>query len=125
MTPDEVVTGFLNAFDAGDSDAMRNYLDENCFYHNVPLEPITGAGAMIEALEGFLQILGPIKVDVLHQSANGNVVMNERIDSFDPPEGKAYGLPLMGIFEVSGDKITSWKDYFDMGMFSKGSGIEF
>ena len=31
----------------------------------------------------------------------------------------------MGIFEVSGDKITSWKDYFDMGMFSKGSGIDF
>ena len=88
MTPDEVVTGFLNALDAGDSDAMRNYLDDNCFYLNVPLEPMTGVDAIIEALEGFLQILGEIKVEILHQATNGNIVMNERIDSFDPPKEK-------------------------------------
>jgi len=38
--------------------------------------------------------------------------MNERLDYFDPPTGKVFGLPVAGVFEVSGEQITAWRDYF-------------
>jgi limonene-1,2-epoxide hydrolase len=31
--------------------------------------------------------------------------------------GKQISLPVMGIFEVAGEKIAAWRDYFDMNQF--------
>ncbi|MEM9879804.1 MAG: limonene-1,2-epoxide hydrolase family protein, partial [Pseudomonadota bacterium] len=54
----------------------------------------------------------------LHIAENGNVVMTERIDRFALASGAHIELPVMGIFEVEGDKITAWRDYFDLAQFS-------
>ena len=51
--------------------------------------------------------------------------MNERIDHFDPPKGKAIGLPVSGAFEIKDGKITAWRDYFCMRQLSEGTGLEF
>jgi limonene-1,2-epoxide hydrolase len=32
--------------------------------------------------------------------------------------GKAVELPVAGVFEVDGDKITLWRDYFDLQTFT-------
>jgi limonene-1,2-epoxide hydrolase len=32
-------------------------------------------------------------------------------------KGKEIAIPVAGVFEVNGDKITFWRDYFDNGMF--------
>jgi len=55
--------------------------------------------------------------------AVGNLVMNERLDRFTPPTGKAYGLPVAGVFEVTNGKITAWRDYFCMRQFAEGTGL--
>ena len=49
---------------------------------------------------------------------NGNIVFNERIDMFDIGE-KRIELPVAGMFEVRGGKITLWRDYFDLQSFTK------
>ena len=46
------------------------------------------------------------------QTVTGNVVMNERIDRL-VIKGKQIALPVAGVFEVTDDKITFWRDYFD------------
>jgi limonene-1,2-epoxide hydrolase len=52
--------------------------------------------------------------------ANGNVVMNERIDTLTVG-GKEISLPVCGVFELDDEgRITGWRDYFDMAKFQGG-----
>lgn len=124
MNADQVVTAFCEAFEKGSIDEVMQYVDDDCEYHNIPLEPIRGAAAIRKALEGFGQMLGSIRFEVLHQVGSGGVVMNERVDHFSPPNRPRYGLPVTGVFEVRDGKIVAWRDYFDVGQFQRGTGIE-
>jgi limonene-1,2-epoxide hydrolase len=56
---------------------------------------------------------------VLKTASAGNVVFNERIDIFDLGNGKTISLPVAGVFEVTGSKISAWRDYFDLAMYTK------
>ena len=58
-------------------------------------------------------------VEELNSAGNGNVVFNERVDIFDLGNGKTISLPVAGVFEVTGSKISAWRDYFDMAMYTK------
>ena len=80
---------------------------------------------MKDTLSGFFEIVGHVRIETLKQSATGNLVLNERLDYFDPPAGKAFALPVAGAFEVNGGKITAWRDYFCMKQFSEGTGLAF
>jgi limonene-1,2-epoxide hydrolase len=48
-------------------------------------------------------------------------VMTERVDVFTLP-GKSFELPVMGTFEVSGGKISAWRDYFGTNQFTSRMG---
>ena len=55
-----------------------------------------------------------MRIDVLTSAETGNKVLNERIDYLLGADGEpVMTVPVMGIFEVSGGKITAWRDYFD------------
>jgi limonene-1,2-epoxide hydrolase len=53
-------------------------------------------------------------LEILNIASAGDVVLTERTDhvNFD---GQMVHARVMGAFEVSGDKIRAWRDYFDMG----------
>jgi limonene-1,2-epoxide hydrolase len=53
-----------------------------------------------------------VRVDISHIIAAGPVVMVERVDHFVGSE-RTIELPVVGVFEVQGGKITAWRDYFD------------
>jgi limonene-1,2-epoxide hydrolase len=124
MNADQTVTDFCQALTKGDIDGAMKLVAEDCVYHNIPLDPINGAAAIKQALQGFMQMLGSIEIDTKIQVAVGDTVMNERIDSFTPPGKSRYGLPVAGVFVVKSGKITAWRDYFDVRQFTKGTGIE-
>ena len=50
---------------------------------------------------------------VLRELAEGDVVMNERVDSFTI-DGKRADLPVMGVFVLRDGLIAEWRDYFDL-----------
>jgi limonene-1,2-epoxide hydrolase len=55
-----------------------------------------------------------MKIDVLALAETGNTVLTERIDYiFDAAGNGLMTVPVMGIFEIAGGKITAWRDYFD------------
>lgn len=117
--PGETVTSFLREFDVAHPDRGRlaAYFTEDAFYHNIPLEPITGR----EAIAAFLANMGPFQpagFEVKRQAVSGNVVMNERVDRFTVG-GRTIELPVMGVFELRDGLIASWRDYFDLAMFQK------
>lgn len=123
MTPEQIVNEFCDAVTKKDVDRAMALIADDCLYHNIPLDPIQGKAAIQQTLAGFLQLLGAIEIETLHQTCTGNVVMNERIDYFYP-EGKGrVGLPVAGIFEVKDGKITSWRDYFDTKQMTERTGI--
>ena len=124
MTPEEVVNKFCEALNR-DLEESLQYIAEGCVYQNMPFDPVVGPEGVRSTLAGFFEVTGPVKIETLKQCSTENLVMNERLDHFDPPGGKAFGLPVSGAFEVTDDKITAWRDYFCMRQFSEGTGIAF
>lgn len=123
MSPSATVTAFCDALAANDLDGAMRLVAPDCVYHNIPMPPMQGADAIRATLAGFIQLLGCIRIETIRQVAEGEWVMNERLDHFDPPGGKAYGLPVAGAFRVQNGLITVWNDYFDLQQFSAGTGI--
>jgi len=123
MTPEQVVNAFCEALNNEGLEASLAYIAEGCVYQNMPFEPVYGPEGVRATLAGFFEITGPVRIETLRQVAVGSLVMNERIDHFDPPRGRAFGLPVAGAFEVEGDKITAWRDYFCMRQFAEGTGL--
>jgi limonene-1,2-epoxide hydrolase len=72
-------------------------------------------------LRRVVQQRGSIEFRVINIAANGPVVMTERVDVFKLPN-KSFELQVMGTFEVSGGKISAWRDYFDMNQFTSRMG---
>ncbi len=125
MTPEQIVNAFCDALNREDMAGALQYVSADCVYQNMPFPPVSGPDGIRQTLEGFFVVTGWVKIQTLKQVAVGNLVMNERLDWFDPPQGKKFGLPVAGAFEVANGKITAWRDYFCMRQFSEGTGLSF
>ena len=49
-------------------------------------------------------------------AANGDVVLTERLDMIEGPDGTIHAVPVMGTFVLEGGKIARWTDYFDSAL---------
>jgi limonene-1,2-epoxide hydrolase len=114
--PIDVVREFCALWEKGDLDAIVESFTEDAVYHNIPIAPVTGKQAIRDTIAGFSAGVDTIEFRVLNISADGNVVMTERVDAFITP-AVTIELPVMGTFEVKGDKIAAWRDYFDLNQF--------
>jgi limonene-1,2-epoxide hydrolase len=104
-TASEVVTAFIAAIESGDLDAALTMVTDDVVYDNVPLGPVTGPDERIEWV-------------VSHQVAEGDVVMNERVDRF-LIDGEWLEIPLAGLFVLRDGRIAVWRDYFDLEGFRR------
>ena len=125
-SPIEVVRNFCAAWSSDRGAAeLAAFFTEDAVYHNIPLAPVTGREAIADNIASVLRPGPPgiesIDFRVINIAANGPVVMTERVDVFTLP-GKSFELPVMGIFEISGGKISAWRDYFDMNQFTSRMG---
>ena len=114
--PIDVVREFCALWEKGDLDAIVDSFTEDAVYHNIPVAPVTGKDAIRATIAGFTGGVDTIEFRVLNISADGNVVMTERVDAFITST-VTIELPVMGTFEVEGDKIAAWRDYFDLNQF--------
>jgi limonene-1,2-epoxide hydrolase len=125
-SPIELVRRFCAAWsDNLGAAELAAFFTDDAVYHNIPLAPVTGRQAIANNIASFIRPGPPgieaIQFRVINIAANGPVVMTERVDVFKLP-GKSFELPVMGIFEVRGDKISAWRDYFDMSQFTSRMG---
>ena len=116
---EKVVTEFCNAWPRKNIDELIGFFTDDAVYHNIPLEPAKGKEAIRGVINTFLPMAKSVQFKVLHSASNGNVVFNERVDVFDLDNGKTISLPVAGVFEVTGSKISAWRDYFDPAMYTK------
>jgi limonene-1,2-epoxide hydrolase len=116
---ERVVTEFCNAWPRKNVDELLAFFTDDAVYHNIPLEPAKGKAAIRGVINTFLPMAKSVHFKVLKSASAGNVVLNERVDVFDLGNGKTISLPVAGVFEVTGSKISAWRDYFDMQMYTK------
>lgn len=110
------VDAFVDAWPSGDAGALAGFFTEDAVYRNGPLEPVSGRAAIVATLESFMAIGGSVSVDLVHVVAEGPLVMAERVD-YLMTEGRSIPMPVLGVFELAGERITAWRDYFDLGAF--------
>jgi limonene-1,2-epoxide hydrolase len=115
---EKIVTDFCAAWPRKNIEELLAFFTEDAVYHNIPMEAAKGKAAIRAGINTFLPAAKSIEFKILHSACNGNVVFNERIDIIDLG-AKKITLPVTGVFEVSGGKISAWRDYFDVGMYTK------
>jgi limonene-1,2-epoxide hydrolase len=118
---EKLVTDFCQSWSRKNVDEILSYLTDDCFYHNIPMEPCVGKAAIRKFIEPFMKDAQTVAFEIKHTTSTGNVVMNERVDRFVMGP-KTIELPVAGVFEVTSGKISAWRDYFDLATFTKQMG---
>lgn len=113
----DLVTEFCEQWNKGaDVDTLVGYFTEDAVYHNIPVDPVTGREAIKATISMFMTGVERVDFETRNIAAAGNVVLTERIDRFFLPH-TTIELPVMGTFEIEGDKIAKWRDYFDLNQY--------
>lgn len=118
-TSGETVTSFIAAIERGDLDGALALVADDVEYDNVPIAKVHGPDGIRAVLGPFLAMCSGVEWIVHHQVAQGEVVMNERVDRFLIGE-RWMELPVAGLFVVRDGRITLWRDYFDNETFRAG-----
>ena len=90
----------------------------------MPVQPIEGIAGIRATFQAFLDAFSDAKLDVVRLAAEPGLVLVERIDYFTMNDGRKVVLPVTGVFEVNGGKITRFSDYFDLADFEGQSGLK-
>jgi limonene-1,2-epoxide hydrolase len=111
------VENFLTALQNQDIDAAGAVLDDNLVYQNVGFPTIRGRARAIKLFRSMEGRAG-FEVKTHRIAVNGSTVLTERTDAL------VFGrlrlqFWVCGVFEVTGGRITLWRDYFDMFDFTK------
>ena len=118
---EKTVSDLLAAWTKLDLDGIMSHFTEDGVWDNVPMNaPAKGKAAIREMTHGFLKDSSKFDAKILKTMHAGNTVMNERVDTLVMKSGKTAVIPVVGVFELNdAGKIVVWRDYFDLGTFTK------
>jgi limonene-1,2-epoxide hydrolase len=119
--PVDVVRKFCALMEKRDAEALRPLIAENAVYQNVGMPASNGVDAIVENMAAqFAMFPDAYAFEIVNMASDGPVVLTERLDYIQAPDGSKPAVPVMGTFVVGGDgKITRWTDYFDVSLTVK------
>jgi limonene-1,2-epoxide hydrolase len=109
---DAMIRAFIAAWERRDAQYIIDSFTDDAVYHSIPLTPIVGKEAIREFVTGFADV-APGRLEIRHQIASADIVMNERVD-YITLNGNPVVLPICGVFEIEGGRIKAWREYFDL-----------
>jgi limonene-1,2-epoxide hydrolase len=122
-TPTETVLEFCATFfEDGGRPAIRRWFTPNTRWVNEGVSVTKGVEEAIAMIDGLGTSIGiaTVHIEMLAIAADGPRVLTERLDRFERADGSEIGRAMvMGIFELEGDKIVEWRDYFDVTAVQK------
>jgi limonene-1,2-epoxide hydrolase len=120
-SPADVIRNFCALMEQRDAEALRPFLAEGAIYQNVGMPAFTGPDAIVENLAAqFAMFPDAYAFEIVNLASEGSVVLTERLDYIQTPDGSKPAIPVMGTFVVDDDeKITRWTDYFDLNLTMK------
>ena len=118
--PIAIVREFCELMEKRDPDALRPLLAQDAVYQNVGMPAVTGIDAITETMAAqFAMFPDAYAFEIVNIAAEGPVVLTERLDYIQAPNGEKPAVPVMGAFVVDDNKITRWTDYFDLNLTVK------
>jgi limonene-1,2-epoxide hydrolase len=113
------VETFLYAMQDEDFDTVDRLMADNIEWQNVGFPTIRGRERIVSMMRRGQGRFG-FEVKIHRIAAEGNAVLTERTDAlvFGPLRLQFW---VCGVFEVHADRITLWRDYFDMLDFAKAT----
>lgn len=110
-----LVNNYCRDWSLRDIEALRPYLAEDLLYQVAPGQPLIESRAQFEKQMGtWLKSLESVQWDILRSYVIGPVVLNERIDHFNAPEGSkspSMRFQIVGHFFIEDGVIKVWKDW--------------
>ena len=119
MTHSDIVRALIAAWEHRSVDDLLGLMTDDVRYLNVGMPEMVGHEPIRAALTPFIGGATAVRWTVHHiaETANG-AVLTERTDVFEMGP-RTVTIPVMGVFEFDNDKISAWRDYFDVPAFQK------
>ena len=119
--PVDAVRKFCALMEDRDAEALRPLIADNAVYQNVGMPASSGVDAIVENMAAqFSMFPDAYAFEILNIASDGPVVLTERLDYIQAPDGSKPAVPVMGTFVVDEDgRITRWTDYFDVSLTVK------
>jgi limonene-1,2-epoxide hydrolase len=113
------VETFLYALQDHDFERAQGLVADNLVWENVGWPTMRGGRRVINTFRSMTSRIG-FEVKIHRIAADGDAVLTERTDAlvFGPVRMHFW---VCGAFEVHADRITLWRDYFDMYDVLKGA----
>ncbi len=115
-----IIRDFIAAWLRLDAAELADYFTEDGVYHNMPARPVAGRTAVQAFITGFTKDWSATEWDVLNIVEAGDLVFAERLDRTRMGD-KSVDLPCCGVFEMKDGKIRVWRDYFDLGTYTRAA----
>jgi limonene-1,2-epoxide hydrolase len=120
-TNEEVVRDFVAAWSRLNIDELVSFFAQDGTYHDMMAKPVSGHDQLRRFIGGFIRTWSATHWDIVNILGRGDLVMVERVDRTRLGD-KQVDLPCCGVFEMSGGKITVWRDYFDLATYTRAAG---
>ena|ERR1700722_19686796 len=119
--PIDVVRKSCDLMEKRDAEALRPLIADDAVYQNVGMPASNGVDAIVQNMAAqFSMFPDAYAFEIVNMASDGAVVLTERLDYIQAPEGSKPAVPVMGTFVVGEDgKITRWTDYFDVSLTVK------
>ena len=119
--PVDIVRKFCALMEGRDAEALRPLIADNAVYQNVGMPASNGVDAIVENMAAqFAMFPDAYAFEIVNIASDGPVVLTERLDYIQAPDGSKPAVPVMGTFVVGENgKITRWTDYFDVSLTVK------
>jgi limonene-1,2-epoxide hydrolase len=119
MSHTDTVRALIAAWERRSVDDFLVLMTPDVRYLNVGMPEMVGHDQIRAAITLFLAGATAVRWSVHHiaETADGTVP-TERTDVFEMGP-RTVAIPVMGVFEFSGDKISAWRDYFDVPAFQQ------
>lgn len=90
-----------------------SYFAVDAEWSNGPEGTYTGHDEIRDAVKEVLRRAAWVfaEHEIRNLAITGNVVLTERVDHWATTD-RRIDLPIMGAFEITGNKISAWRDYF-------------
>jgi len=112
-----IVTELLNAWKRLDFIGAAELLTDSFTFQADPsVKPIEGKDAVGKEWQSYLKFMTSYDFKISQMLSSGSVVMVERVEWIGTKKGKLTELPIVGVFELTGGKISAWRDYWDPRM---------
>lgn len=120
-TNEAIIRKFIAAWSGLNASELVEYFTVDGVYFNIPVGPVAGHDNLLQFIGAFIGNWTSTEWEILNIMSQGDLVMVERMDRTRMGE-KSVDLPCIGVFELEAGKIKVWRDYFDMGTYTRAVG---